>query len=105
MDEMPNFDQPHETPADAPKKPRHKPMKQRGRPKKIVGAAMRMTAQKKRKKRQKVRVARKNAGFDKLDTSMSHKAFEVAWNILGMLSKFDAEAKIRILDKVKEVWT
>ncbi|SRR5216684_1692940 len=107
MNEMPDFEMlPPDPPS--PKKPRRKPMKRRKKmaittPKKR--ASMLQTIKKTRKKRRKVRVARKNAGFDKLDTNMSHKAFEAAWNILGMLSKFDAEAKIRILEKVKEVWT
>ena len=53
MDEMPNFDQPHETPADAPKKPRRKPMKHAKH--RIVVQAAPKSAKKARKKRRVIK--------------------------------------------------
>ena len=106
MDEMPNFDQPHETPADAPKKPRRKPIKRQKvakhrtpMPKRLKSEAPKKT----RKKRRKVRVTKRLKAA--IPNGLNYKEFQAAWNVLGTLSTFDSEAKQRILDKIKEVWT
>jgi hypothetical protein len=99
--DLPSFESQEQEAPPPPKKPKPKPTRKRKARKAVVPLPR---AYRKTKKRRAIK-PRKNAGFDKLDTGMSHKEFETAWNLLGMLAKFDTDAKIRILDKVRQVWT
>ncbi|SRR5216684_1496830 len=85
MDEMPNFDQPHETPADAPKKPRRKPMKRQKAlttPKKR--ASMLQVVKKTRKKRRKVRVARKAVDNGRAVGQFADEVYRTVSTLMGM---------------------
>jgi hypothetical protein len=106
MDEMPDFETSHETPALAPKKQRRKPMKMPPRTKREK--KMTMMAPVKRKKRQKIRVQRAIISGRKVlaeSRGMNHTEFMAAFDVVTSLAKFDNDAKKRILIKAAEAWT
>jgi len=99
MDEMPDFDASHETPAAAPKKPRRKPMKRQKAlttPKKR--ASMLRVVKKARKKRRKTRVARKST------TDSGHAVGQFAdevYRTVSMLMGMKGPNRDLVLDIVK----
>ena len=83
MDDMPDFDTSHETPADAPKKPRRKPMKHVKR-RIVAQAAPSKPTKKTRKKRRKVRVARKAVDNGHAVGQFSDEVYRTIGTLMGM---------------------
>jgi len=108
MDEMPDFDTSHETPTDAPKKPRRKPMKRRKMAKHRTPMPKRLKPEAPKKTRKKWRKARSiPAGRRVLAEArgMNHTEFMAAFRVVTALAKFYNDAKKRILAKAAEAWT
>src|SRR5216684_7844762 len=94
MDDMPDFETSHETPADAPKKPRRKPTKRR----KAVKAVTSKLIKKPRKKRRKVRVTRKTAPTN---GHTGGKFTDEVYRTIGTLMGMKGSDRDTVLDIVK----
>jgi hypothetical protein len=101
MDDMPDFEMPAAD-APAPKKQRRKPMKRV-----VKRAALKPPKQVpvKRRKRRKARKIPTGRRVLAEAGKLSHVEFAAAFTLVTSLSKFENDAKKRILAKAAEAWT